>query len=544
MTISRSLLSGAVAAPDHRADSSVASPSSACLTTDEILQLLLGDLSETQRDVALEHIGACADCRILFSSAAQALEDTGPVPAASHAGVFRPGTLVANRYRVERFVAQGGMGEVYAVRDTVLDEQVALKTVRSRLPTDVKAIRRLKSETLLSRRIGHPNTCRIFEFGEHELASGETLCFLTMELVAGETLGARLRRDGPLPVEQVAIVLRQVLGGLAEAHSLGIVHRDLKSDNIMLRESVSAGPAIDAVVMDFGLALRMDANERLTSDSHAMIGSAAYMAPEQVEGERLTPATDVYAIGVICFEMLTGQLPFRAATPASIALQRLHCPPPLPSSLRPELDAHWDQLVMICMQRASEQRFASAKDVLAALERPGAPAPPAAAAPPPQRRSRGRLGLLLAGPGLAALALLWFVAAGSHRPASVPAAERIEELIAPSRPQAHAATLAGAAPLVDRAELPAASQAEVPQPEVAPAPATPAPASRGVRKSKSHTRGAPGAREASPARAEAPAGVGANAATEAVAPKAIEPPREPLPASALAPLPLDPEFPE
>jgi serine/threonine protein kinase len=125
-----------------------------------------------------------------------------------HAGVLGIGEEISHRYRVERFIARGGMGEVYAVFDTTLDERVALKTVR----------RRLKTEVALSRRIGHPNTCRIYEFGEHQTEGGEVIHYFTMGLVEGETLGAKVRRDGPLSSQQTSVVARQVLAGLAEAH--------------------------------------------------------------------------------------------------------------------------------------------------------------------------------------------------------------------------------------------------------------------------------------------------------------------------------------
>src|SRR5688572_14338999 len=409
---------GVFAIDGHRFDEAPAG--SACLTTDEVLELLLGSMPDAKREAALEHVARCKECRILFGSAAQALEDTNPVARTPRRGVFREGELIANRYCIERFLARGGMGEVYAARDQVLDEQVALKTLRAD-PSDDKAIRRLKSEAMLSRRIGHANVCRIFEFGEHALSEREKICFLTMELVNGETLGARLRRSGPLPVEHVSLVLRQIVGGLAEAHALGIMHRDLKSDNIMLREPTAAGTAIDAVVMDFGLAMRVDAEERLTSDTHALIGSAAYMSPEQVEGKRLTPATDVYALGVILFEMLTGQLPFRAASPVATALQRLHNPAPLPSSLRPGIDPYWDRLVMRCLQRAAAQRFGSAREVLAVLERPEAlhelesnAAVAATLRAPGSHKARVRV-LALAG-GAAIVVTLWLMATLPRRP--------------------------------------------------------------------------------------------------------------------------------
>jgi protein kinase-like protein len=554
MTISRSPPRQEASFPEAGGGMRTASERASCLTTDEILELLLGALPEAKRDSALEHIASCDDCRVLFSSAAQALEDTGPVATSSHLGAFQPGTLVAHRYCVERFLARGGMGEVYAARDTVLNERVALKTVCSQPSTDVKAIRRLKSEALLSRRIGHPNTCRIFEFGEHEGPAGEIIHFLAMELVEGETLGARLRREGPLPIEHVQILIRQVLGGLAEAHGLGIVHRDLKTENIMLREPTAPALVVDAVVMDFGLALRMGADERLTSDSNALIGSVAYMAPEQVEGQRLTPATDVYAFGIILFEMLTGQLPFRAATPASTALLRLHQPPPRLSSVRPELGTYWDGLVLRCLERSVERRFSSAREVLVALDG-------LQGSEPTGSRSAARR--LLVGVLVTVVVLVGFALMRQARD-EPPAANQRQAL--PKRSAASAlSTPFAERPAPPREGASSGAAGPVPTPAVgvelpsrraAPAVAglaAPAPAQRteaSDHRAKPRKR-APAARaalpmEPAPSRAltppPAPQAEAPEAAPQVLEPAAAEPPSV-LP-SPLEPLPLDPEFPE
>jgi serine/threonine protein kinase len=332
------------------------------------LALLQIELPDARRKVALEHVEGCEVCQVLLAGAARALAGDNTSPLPSQYGVFDTGQCVAERYRIERFIARGGMGEVYAAYDQVLDETIALKTLREASPSDAKAIRRLKSEVQLSRKIGHPNTCRIYEFGEHENLDGSIVYFFTMGLVEGETLGARIRRDGPLDANAVTTVARQILGGMAEAHGLGILHRDLKSDNIMLRAPTTAGLVIDAVIMDFGLALRLDSEERLTTDSHALVGSAAYMAPEQVEGLKLTAAADIYAFGVILFEMLTGRLPFRAATPAATALLRLRQRAPVPSSVCRNVDPAWDWIVHRCLERSLESRFGSVREVLVAVD--------------------------------------------------------------------------------------------------------------------------------------------------------------------------------
>ncbi|MEO8179035.1 MAG: protein kinase [Deltaproteobacteria bacterium] len=489
---------------------STALPSS-CLTTDEHLLLVLGELPDARRATALEHVDVCLDCQLLLAGAAQALRDSGDAPQRSTGGVFAVGERVANRYRVDRFIARGGMGEIYAVHDSVLNDAVALKTVRGASPNDEKAIRRLKSEAQLSRKIGHPHTCRIYEFGEHELAQGGIVYFFTMALVEGETLGVKLRRDGPLRPELVATIARQILGGLAEAHSLGVLHRDLKSDNIMLRSRPGVGLAVDAVIMDFGLALQLDSDDRLTSDSHALVGSAAYMAPEQVEGEKLTPAADLYACGVILFEMLTGQLPFRARTLAATAMKRLRHVAPVPSSVNRAIDPSWDAIVLGCLERSLDQRFASARDVLAALD-----ARETRQAKGPHESRPARVAALVLGAlvlALAALLIPWSPAGLASKPAK-PATPALSEVAS------SAALVPSPAPIPIELVVEALEPGSGAQPPRSKR--LPAPVRRGPAQSK-----------------QGPARAPLAAASMPQVPAALEEPRS----APIGPLPIDAEFP-
>jgi predicted Ser/Thr protein kinase len=520
-----------VAAPEADPLGPTASPAAECLSTDDLLLLVIGGLSSERRDSALAHLDSCLDCRMLFAGAADALHDAGSAPAPPLQGTLRVGELVANRYRVERFIARGGMGEVYAVHDTVLDERVALKTVRASSPGDVKAIRRLKSEAQLSRRIGHPHTCRIYEFGEHENALGVVMSFFTMQLIEGETLGAKIRRDGALDSESVLSIARQVLGGLGEAHALGILHRDLKSDNIMLRSPPTSNLKVDAVIMDFGLALRLDMEDRLTSESRALMGSAAYMAPEQVEGAQLTVAADLYAFGVILFEMLTSQLPFRSSSLASTALLRLRQAPPAPSSLNSRLEPGWDRVVLGCLQREVSQRFGSAAQVLEALD--------GVVLGRPKERAAPRLRVLVPVVALAiALLLLWQLR--PRMPDETHSGDRAEVPRAEAPP-------AASAPAQTRQEalLPAAPPAATPPASAPKAPdavvgrtATPTPIER---------EPMPPVPRANTSRAKL---AKARAAVEPPAPTPLRPaappaeePAAPRAPSPLGPLPIDTEFP-
>ena len=195
---------------------------------------------------------------------------------------FPPDAVIAGRYRVVRFIARGGMGEVYEVEDQELRERVAMKTVRPEAARDAVAIERFRREIQLARKVTHPNVCRIFDVSHHrDAAAPEGFIFLTMELLSGETLAQRLKRAGPMSAREALPIARQIAQALDAAHQAGIVHRDLKPGNVMLAESRGA---IRAVVTDFGLA-RLEAGDgdsghglKLTAAA-AVVGTPAYLAP-------------------------------------------------------------------------------------------------------------------------------------------------------------------------------------------------------------------------------------------------------------------------
>ena len=223
-------------------------------------------------------------------------------PAASAGPVFLPSEVLADRFRVVRLLGRGGMGEVYEVEDLELGERVAVKTLRSGLAVGERALALFRSEIQLARRVTHPNVCRIFDVFRHQrTAAGEqeSVVFLTMELLAGETLSASLRRDGPLPLDEALPILRQVAAGLDAAHDAGVTHRDFKSGNVML---VAGDNGPRAVVTDFGLA----GAEGVAGSRSPVFGTAPYRAPEQERGAAVGPAADLYAFGRVMREVLTG----------------------------------------------------------------------------------------------------------------------------------------------------------------------------------------------------------------------------------------------
>jgi tetratricopeptide (TPR) repeat protein len=302
---------------------------------------------------------------------------------------FAVGSIAGGRYRLERYIAAGGMGEVYAAHDLVLDTPVALKTLRPELEGSADAIARLRREIALARMVTDAHVCRLHDVGEHE---GRV--FLTMELLDGKTLGELVRAKG-MDVDEVERLAAQLIAGLGALHRASIIHRDFKTGNVIV-----VGDR--AVITDFGLARSLEATDaRLTIES-GMLGTPAYMAPEQVEARPATKASDIYSLGVVLFELLTGKLPFDEDTAMATATARLTKAPPRPSSLRSGIPARWDAIVLRCLERDPAARFASVDDILG-------------------HRPVSRRWFLAAGAGAAAAAALgmWRVAARDGTSAAV-----------------------------------------------------------------------------------------------------------------------------
>jgi eukaryotic-like serine/threonine-protein kinase len=303
--------------------------------------------------------------------------------------VFRTGDVVAFRFRVVRYLAKGGMGELYEAEDLELRERIALKTILSHIADDERSIMMFKREVHLARQVTHPNVCRIYDVFRHRYAGradrpDDEVVFLSMELLQGETLADKLQRDGRLDPAEILPIVRQMAAGLTAAHRVGIVHRDFKSHNVMLVTPAAADAEMRVVVTDFGLAWRSAHHENtglsLSLSTEGQIsGTPAYMAPEQVEGGSVTPAADVYALGVVLYEMVTGTWPFVGDNPLKVATKRLLEAPPSPRVRVPDLDPLWEATILRCLARQPEERFASPGDVVSALE--GGLVRPAAASP-------------------------------------------------------------------------------------------------------------------------------------------------------------------
>lgn len=294
------------------------------------------------------------------------------------ARLFAPDARIADRYRLIRLLGRGGMGDVWEAWDEELSVAVALKTLGHSAQARPGALRMLKQEVLLARAVAHPSVCRVYDLGRHLLGrdlpereeSGPAAAwFLTMELIRGETLRQRLDRVTRVSTAEALPLVEQMASALEAAHRAGIVHRDFKSGNVLLTRRDDRELA---VVTDFGVARAFGPalDPQATTDldpSSARAGTPAYMAPEQVRGQEAGPAADIYALGVVLYELVTGRLPFYEGSAFEIATRRLSEDPPPPSSVAADLDPRWEEVILRCLRRDPRSRFTHAEEVAHAL---------------------------------------------------------------------------------------------------------------------------------------------------------------------------------
>jgi eukaryotic-like serine/threonine-protein kinase len=298
------------------------------------------------------------------------------VSLTSRAILLKPGDVVSDRFEIRRFIGQGGMGQVFEAFDLELRSRVAVKVIRPDISSDPHALGRFRREVQLTRLITHPNVCRTFDIDRHSYANEDgtktDINFLTMELLDGETLADLLRRRHQLdPTEALPLIL-QVVEALHAAHVVGVIHRDLKPSNVLL---VAANDRSRVVVTDFGLARAIAPPGEVSeaqpvasvTGSRGFMGTLAYMAPEQFERGDASVSTDIYALGLVMFEMITGQRPFFDSIPFAEAVKRLKHPAPPPKTLSPDLDPTWDTTILKCLELKPEERFSDVREVAAGL---------------------------------------------------------------------------------------------------------------------------------------------------------------------------------
>jgi serine/threonine-protein kinase len=271
--------------------------------------------------------------------------------------VHPDGQLIGGRYALDELIASGGMGEVWRARDTTLNRDVAVKVLRAELTADPTFLARFRAEAQHAAGLVHPHIATLFDYGEVTGPSGDRLAYLVMELVRGESLSALLRRERRLPADRTLDVLRQSAAGLGAAHAAGVVHRDVKPGNVLL------GPDGAVKLTDFGVAV--SASSVPLTQAGEVIGTANYLSPEQAEGGRATPASDVYALGLVGYECLAGHRGFDGGTPTQIAMRQIReVPPPLPADVPEPVR----RLIERATAKDPAQRFADGAAFRAAID--------------------------------------------------------------------------------------------------------------------------------------------------------------------------------
>jgi serine/threonine-protein kinase len=306
--------------------------------------------------------------------------ETGPAKAKYFKALnCESGDILAGRFKVIRFLAMGGMGEVYEAEDLELQERVAIKLIRQEvLFKQNEALKWFKREIRFAKQVTHPNVCRIFDLFRHPspqsgsaVDPGATLLLVSMELLQGETLADRLRRTGKMSMAEALPIVQQMASALQAAHERQILHRDFKPGNVFLVPSRESG-RVRVVVTDFGLARGLSSDPSkptLTPISiDQVLGTPAYMSPEQLEPNRdLTPASDVYSFGLVMYQMVTGTIPFENETPIVMVARRLRDPLASPRLYTPELSRTWESVILRCLEREPSRRFSCAAEIAAAI---------------------------------------------------------------------------------------------------------------------------------------------------------------------------------
>jgi serine/threonine protein kinase/tetratricopeptide (TPR) repeat protein len=265
------------------------------------------------------------------------------------------GSTFAGRYQIIEELGEGGMGKVYKALDKEINTKVALKLIKPEVAADEKAIKRFRNELKMARDISHKNVCRMYDLNQEE-----GTYYITMEYVPGEDLKSFIRRARQLTSGTTVSMARQICEGLTEAHGLGVVHRDLKPQNIMIDKEGNAR------IMDFGIARSL--KTKGITGAGVMIGTPEYMSPEQVEGKGVDPRSDIYSLGVILYEMVTGRVPFEGETPLGIAMKHKSEAPADPRELNAQIPEDLSRVILRCMEKDKQKRYQSSDEVRSELK--------------------------------------------------------------------------------------------------------------------------------------------------------------------------------
>ena len=297
----------------------------------------------------------CGQCATPLTS-----PETGPDSSTATAEIITSElerrTVFAGRYEIIEELGKGGMGRVYRVEDNKINEEVALKVLKPEISLDKNTIERFRNELKFARKIAHKNVCKMYDLNEEG-----TIHYITMEYVPGENLKNMIRMSRQLSSATAVSITRQICEGLAEAHNLGVVHRDLKPGNIMIDRSGNAR------IMDFGIARFLET--RGLTKAGVLIGTPEYTSPEQVEGKKADQRADIYSLGVTLYEMVTGRLPFEGDTPLSIAVKHKTEEPPDPRHFNTLISEDLCRIILKCMEKEKEKRYQGAEELLSELNK-------------------------------------------------------------------------------------------------------------------------------------------------------------------------------
>ncbi|HEY7188766.1 MAG TPA: serine/threonine-protein kinase, partial [Vicinamibacterales bacterium] len=303
----------------------------------------------------------CSTCGTSYSSTVRICVRDGTPLVSGPKDHEYVGTLLDGKYRIDSFISAGGMGSVYRALHVMLDKPVAVKVIKNELVTSDEVVARFQREARAASTLNHPNIVSIYDLGQ----TPEGTLYIAMEFIDGPSLKQVIRRDGPLTPRQSIDILRQVASALSTSHRKQIVHRDLKSDNLML---MSDGDRQIVKLVDFGIAKTFDESTQLTAAGY-MLGTPHYMSPEQAAGKPVDHRADLYSLGVILYETLTGLVPFGETSLTSMLLKLATEVPPPPSARRPDarVPPALDAVAMRCLEKDPEQRFQSANEFAEAL---------------------------------------------------------------------------------------------------------------------------------------------------------------------------------